>query len=145
MERNWRGKMRLGLAAAVLLLVLGRLLGPILASSLAPPIPVSARQLALVYRENPVNGDRLYQGQLLALQGRILAIEQDDLGRPYLLLEGGTGLKVQCFFLPNQLEQLAGLRPNRAVSLSGLCRGYRPGPPPLVVLTSCLLEPHQPP
>lgn len=140
MGRSWLAKARLGLLAAALLLIIGRLLGPLLASSVAPPLPVSARQLALVYRQNPVRGDQLYQGQLLAAQGRVLAIEKDGLGRPYLLLEGEGGLAVQCYFLPNQTGRLAALMPGQPVSLSGLCRGYQPGPPPLVVLTGCLLE-----
>lgn len=140
MRRNWRAQAKLILLTGALLLTIGRLLGPLLANSVAPPLPVSARQLALVYRQNPIKGDQLYQGHLLAAQGQVLAIEKDGLGRPYLLLEGKEGLAMQCFFLPNQLEQLASLAPGQPVSLSGLCRGYQSGPPPLVVLTDCLLE-----
>lgn len=104
------------------------------------PLFLKAETLAAAYRENPVNGDRLYQNRLLELEGQISAIEKDGLGRPYILLE--TAPAIRCYFYAGQEENLSLLRPGDWAALSGLCQGYRPPAPPQpaqVRLSDCLL------
>lgn len=141
MMGNSRGRRLLIFLAATLVLTAGRLLGRQLALAFAPePLRLEAETLAEIYRENPVNGDRLYQNQLLELEGRISAVEKDGLGRPYILLE--TAPAARCYFYASQQEELARLRPGDWAALSGLCRGYRPSSPSYpaqIELSDCIL------
>lgn len=101
------------------------------------PVVVSAFQLWWDYESNEFAADAKYKDKLLEVTGIIENFGTEILGRPYIVLVGGSFWGVQCIFDSGSEAQLAKLNRGQTVVVCGYCEGSMFGA--TVLLDDCYL------
>ena len=88
-----------------------------------PGLPVTAEQLDADYRTNVAAAEARYDGQVLAVTGKVVRVVREGSQTRYTLnLEAGTGI-VTCEFTESAQRPLAALERGQTVTVRGLCTG----------------------
>jgi hypothetical protein len=90
----------------------------------APPVKVEAKELYRRYRDDKVASESELTNKLVEVVGRVHEIRAD---RALVQLKGQKSVSpdVECYFDPEDAEQLARLSKDQAVKLRGVCYGLR--------------------
>ena len=99
------------------------------------PISVSADQLYREYSDNEIAADTTYKNKSVVVSGTVKSLGKDILGSPYVVLDAGFLLGVQCVFSRSDTS-LARVSKGDSISVRGRVSGKMGN----VVVRDCALE-----
>jgi hypothetical protein len=88
--------------------------------------PVAAEEILAAYARNAAAAQARFDGELVAVAGRIASIETTADGVPVIALYNSrpkANTRLLCSFSKDDAALLAGLKPRTAVVIVGTCRG----------------------
>ena len=90
-----------------------------------PWVSVWSTKLSEAYALDKTSADKHYKGRLAHIDGRLTSIGKDQLGQPYVMLEGDAAetTGVRCFLTQGAAEYAAQLRLGQTVRLEGQVQG----------------------
>lgn len=91
-----------------------------------PPITISAEDLYKAYESDEAAADKLYQGRILIVTGKVGDTQTPEIGNPAVTLIGAATKKgaVQCLgFAADQKDAVSNLEIGQTVTVKGKCMG----------------------
>ena len=100
---------------------------------------ISAEELYRAYKSNEADADKLYQGKILIVTGKVGATDAMPRNPSVTLIDARQKEVVECFgFGPDQKDAVSKLEVGQKVSVKGKCMGKVVLPIP--VLEDCVLQ-----
>ncbi len=85
------------------------------------PVDFTAEEIAGLFDENSVRAEQNWKGSAVRITGKVRDVGKELLGRPYVILDGGRGRRVQCVLNKADESFVARLTKGGTVTLTGIC------------------------
>lgn len=96
----------------------------------APPIEITAKNLASDYAANEVSADQKYKGKVLQVTGSVESINKDFTDGIYIVLTGTDDMGmdgIHCEFSSDHANDAAALSKGQKITIKGIGNGYMMG------------------